>query len=236
MANLSRQLHQHFGGLPRLVMFDLDGTLVDSVPDLAAAIDAMLADLSRQSAGEEKVRQWVGNGAQVLVQRALANRIDVNFDALQGQTLVEQQAAHQLFLKHYRSISGRFSGLYPGVLQCLKKLQEADVTLAVITNKPVEFVPRLLSHLGIDSYFSDYLGGDSLELKKPHPQPLIYLLDRFGLNANQALMVGDSRNDIEAARAAGVASLAVTYGYNHGRPVAEERPDFICDSLEQLFT
>lgn len=238
LSSLQTQLRQVFSGkLPKLVMFDLDGTLVDSVPDLAAAIDAMLLELGRSPAGVEAVRHWVGNGAAVLVQRALANRMDVGDQPLEqmdtdAQQL--QQSAHQLFLKHYRLLSGQFACLYPGVRECLAFFQQQGVAMAVVTNKPIEFVPHLLADLHIAEFIGMSLGGDSCVEQKPLPQPLLRVLSELSIDADQALMVGDSRNDIEAARAAGVASLAVTYGYNHGRPVRDESPDMICDSLLEL--
>jgi len=223
------------GNLPALVMFDLDGTLVDSVPDLAAAVDAMLLELGRLPAGVNAVRHWVGNGAQVLVQRALAGAVAVPpLITLDGDEQVFQERAHQLFLKHYRLLSGQFACLYSGVRECLAYLQAQGVVLAVVTNKPIEFVPHLLEDLHIVEFIQMSLGGDSCVEKKPHPEPLLRVMDELSMQPQQALMVGDSRNDIEAARAAGVTSLAVTYGYNHGRPVREEAPDLICDSLLEL--
>lgn len=234
--NLQQCVRDAFGGdLPRLVMFDLDGTLVDSVPDLAAAVDAMLLELGRLPAGVEAVRHWVGNGAQILVQRALACSIEVDpLDSLTDERRLQQEQAHQLFLKHYRLLSGQFACLYSGVRECLAYLQSQGVAVAVVTNKPIEFVPHLLEDLHIAEFIQMSLGGDSCAEKKPHPEPLLRVLSDMSVPAEQALMVGDSRNDIEAARAAGVRSLAVTYGYNHGRPVREEAPDFLCDSLLAL--
>ena len=222
-----------FAGLPALVMFDLDGTLVDSVPDLAAAVDAMLQEQHCQPAGEEKVRLWVGNGAAVLVRRALADA-----DGLDESQVSDSlhQASLQRFLHHYRRASGHYSKLYPGVKEGLQQLRSAGVTLALVTNKPAEFVPHLLADLGIDDHFAAWLGGDSLPEKKPHPAPLQSLLEQFQVAVDDALMVGDSRSDMEAGRAAGVRTLAVTYGYNHGRPIAEEAPDWSTDDLGSFFT
>ena len=222
-----------FAGLPALVMFDLDGTLVDSVPDLAAAVDAMLQEQHCQPAGEEKVRLWVGNGAASLVRRALAD-VDGIDETRVSDSL--HQASLQRFLHHYRRASGHYSKLYPGVKAGLKKLHSAGVTLVLVTNKPAEFVPHLLADLGIDEYFSAWLGGDSLPQKKPHPAPLQFLMERFQVAMEDALMVGDSRSDMAAGRAAGVKTLGVTYGYNHGRPIAEESPDWSTDNLDDFFT
>ena len=219
--------------LPSLVMFDLDGTLVDSAPDLAAAVDAMLADQHCPPAGEDKVRRWVGNGAAMLVRRALADAEQVQPEAVGDDW---HRASMQRFLHHYRRLSGHYAATYPGVVDSLRWLRERDVMLAVVTNKPGEFVPGLLKFLNIDRFFKEWLGGDTLPVKKPDPAPLNYLLQKFQVSADDALMVGDSRNDIEAARAAGVSALAVTYGYNHGRPVELEQPDWLTDNLHTHFS
>lgn len=223
---------QTFSGLPRLVMFDLDGTLVDSVPDLTAAIDAMLREMHSPPAGEAKVRLWVGNGAAVLVRRALADIDGINESQVE-ETL--QQAALERFLFHYRRISGRYSTLYEGVQAALNRLQQAGVTVTVVTNKPAEFVPHLLADLGLAPYVSAWLGGDSLAQKKPHPAPLESLLQRFGLKSEAALMVGDSRSDILAGKAAAVATLGVSYGYNHGNPIEDEAPTWVTGNLDDFF-
>jgi phosphoglycolate phosphatase len=216
------------GGLPRLVMFDLDGTLLDSVPDLAAAVDAMLAQLGRAPAGAAQVRHWVGNGAAVLVRRALAGALehdDVD-DALAAQAL-------QLFLAAYAG-EHRLSRVYPGVRETLDGLRAQGVALALITNKPERFVAPLLAEKGLDGYFRWIVGGDSLARQKPAPDGLLHVLAKAGVAPTQALFIGDSRNDVLAARAAGVPCVAVSYGYNHGRPVAAEAPDLLLDDLRQL--
>lgn len=221
-----------FNGLPQLVMFDLDGTLVDSVPDLAAATDAMLQELYGRTAGVDKVRLWVGNGASVLVRRALADVLDMC--ELEVEEAIHTPALAK-FLEHYREASGQHSALYPGVKSALAGLRDAGVTLALVTNKPAEFVPHLLSDLGLDKVFAHWLGGDSLPQKKPHPAPLWELLHLCETPASRALMVGDSRSDMQAAKAANIASLGVTYGYNHGNPIADESPRWITSNLDDFF-
>jgi len=222
-------LRQLFAGeLPRLVMFDLDGTLLDSVPDLAAAIDRMLLQLGRAPAGVGKVRDWVGNGSRVLVRRALA-------DGLEHALISEEQAApaHQLFLAAYADCHA-LSTVYPGVRECLDWLSAQGIALALVTNKPERFVAPLLEEKGLVGYFRWILGGDSLPVQKPDPAALNWVLEKAGVAASQALFVGDSRNDVLAARAAGVPCVAVSYGYNHGRPIAEEQPALLLDDLRQL--
>lgn len=218
-----------FGGaLPRLVMFDLDGTLLDSVPDLAAAVDSMLLQLGRPPAGVAQVRHWVGNGAPVLVRRALAGAVEhckVD-DALASRAL-------ELFLAAYAG-EHHLSSVYPGVIETLDWLRDQSVDLALITNKPERFVAPLLEEKGLGGYFRWILGGDSLARQKPDPDGLLHVLAQADVAPAQSLFIGDSRNDVLAARAAGVACVAVSYGYNHGRPVAEEVPDLLVDDLRQL--
>lgn len=223
-------LQRLFGGrLPRLAMFDLDGTLLDSVPDLAAAVDRMLAALGRPPAGAERVRLWVGNGARVLVRRALAGRLDHA-----GVDEVETERALELFMAAYAECHA-LTRVYPGVVETLDRLQAAGVLLALITNKPARFLPELLADQGLDGYFQWLVGGDTLAQQKPDPAALFWVMDKAGVAAADALFVGDSRNDVRAAHAAGVTCVALSYGYNHGEPIAAERPALVLDDLRQLF-
>ena len=209
-------------------MFDLDGTLLDSVPDHAAATDAMLVKMGRASAGVNRVRDWVGNGSLVLVRRALANSIEhAAVDA------AEAAAAHQCFLDIYADCHA-LSRVYSGVTECLDWLREQGVALGLVTNKPFRFIAPLLAAHGLDNYFRWVLGGDSLAQQKPDPAPLQWMLAQASVTAQQALFVGDSRSDVLAARAAGVPCVAVSYGYNHGRPISGENPLLVLDDLRQL--
>ena len=216
------------GELPRLVMFDLDGTLVDSVPDLATAVDRMLVELGREPAGVERVRQWVGNGARVLVRRALAGGLD---HSAVGEA--ESEEALVRFLDIYADCHELIT-LYPGVHELLEALSTAAVELAVVTNKPERFVAPLLEQVGLGGYFRWIIGGDTLPQQKPDPAALLQVMRLAGVSQEQSLFVGDSRSDVLAARAAGVPCVAVSYGYNHGRSVAEEEPQLVVDSLAEL--
>lgn len=224
-----KKLKQRFAGrIPRLIMFDLDGTLVDSVPDLAAAVDVMLTQLGRPTAGVEVVRHWVGNGAMVLVQRALANSYDYS-------SVSEDEAAPalDLFLQAYAQEQSR-TCLYSTVLDTLHTLRDSGVLLAMITNKPERFLPDLLKQHQLDGLFSWVIGGDTLPYKKPEPGSLLWVMQQAQVEPQECLFVGDSRNDILAAKAAQVCCAALTYGYNHGQPIELENPDWIIDSLSQL--
>jgi len=218
-----------FGGeLPRLVMFDLDGTLMDSVPDLAAAVDQMLALRGKPAVGVERVRDWVGNGAAVLVRRALAGSLrHANVDD------AEAEAALADFLRCYAGDHSRTS-VYPGAAEFLSFLRGEGIKLALVTNKPERFLPDLLAEKGMADSFDWLVGGDTLPTQKPDPGALLWVMQQAEVSAAQALFVGDSRNDIRAARAAGVPVVAVSYGYNHGEPIAAENPDMLVDSLEAL--
>ena len=215
------------GNLPKLVMFDLDGTLVDSVPDLAAAINQMLWQLGRQPVAVSTVATWVGNGAEVLVRRALAGSLEC---ADVDEALVSD--ALPLFLDAYGQ-SHDLTRPYPGVLLLLNALRERGVPMALITNKPEEFVAPLLGQVGLDGFFSWIIGGGATK-PKPDPAGLLYVLQMAGVDAADAVFIGDSRNDVLAAKAAGVGCIAVSYGYNHGQPIALEAPDLIVANLADL--
>ncbi len=223
------RLEQLFDGkLPRLAMFDLDGTLLDSVPDLAAAVDKMLMLLGRQPAGVAQVRDWVGNGSRVLVRRALAGQLqhDDVADELADEALA-------LFMQAY-SGGHELTSVYPGVRECLDWLRERDVKLAIITNKPSQFIEPLLEEKGLTGYFQWLVGGDTLPQQKPDPAALLWVMDQAGVEPGASLFVGDSRNDVRAAKAAAVPCVALSYGYNHGEPIANEEPALVLDDLREL--
>ena len=224
------------------VLFDLDGTLIDSVPDLAAAVDIMLESIGKPPAGEVKVNHWVGNGAPALVKRALYD--DDHGDSLHQKELVNELddqryvQAYSIFEEAYEQRLIQATGMYPGVELVLSRLQSAQIKVALITNKPRRFTVPLLNALKIDQYFSCVICGDDLAQKKPHPLPVETALEKLQVDASNAVMVGDSISDVKSARLANVKSIAVTYGYNHGMSIRdlgnEMQADVFIDKIQQL--
>jgi phosphoglycolate phosphatase len=214
----------------KAVLFDLDGTLVDSAPDLARAVDATLLELDRAPAGEARVREWVGNGAQRLLKRALTGQMEAEPPA----ELFER--AMPRFFHHYEANLCIDSVLYVGVREGLQRLRRQGLQLAVVTNKPGRFVSPLLSALDIGEDFAVLVGGDTLAEKKPHPAPLLHAAKQLGQSPAQTLMVGDSRNDVLAARRAQMPVICVPYGYNHGEDIRRTEPDAVVEDLCELAT
>ena len=214
----------------KLIAFDLDGTLLDSVPDLAVAADQAVQALGFPAVSEEQVRDYVGNGADVLVGRALSQSMTID-PALDQALLVK---ARELFDDFYDKSGHKLSHLYPAVTETLAELKQAGFTLALVTNKPSKFVPEILAKHGIDKYFVDVLGGDAFPEKKPNPVALNWLMEKHSCQPEEMLMVGDSKNDILAAKNAGCAAFGLTYGYNHGEPIAASNPEFVADTIADL--
>ena len=213
---------------PKLVMIDVDGTLVDSVPDLAYCVDQMMISLGRPARGEERVRHWVGNGVPRLVERALTGELD-------GSPSKEAfDKAYPIFLDLYTQNSSVRSTLYEGAMEGLDYLKSKDYLLGCVTNKAEQFTLPLLKSLGIIEYFGIVISGDTLEKKKPDPLPLIHGANFFNINPNECLMLGDSVSDVKAARAASFQIICMSYGYNHGNNIADENPDLVIDSMNQL--
>jgi len=213
----------------RLIICDLDGTLVNSLPDLSHALDSMLKEAGFPPAGQEKAAVWIGNGTRMLVRRALV-------DAGLAQGDIDAQLDRYLasFDSHYAKHVCDQSYVYEGVRDFLHINREAGFLFAIVTNKPSVFVGPILETLGIDNIFDVVVGGDELEAKKPDPVQLHHVCDVLGIDPESCLMVGDSRNDIQAAKSVPMRSLAVTYGYNHGEPIELSDPDWLVESLEDV--
>lgn len=220
----------------RGIAFDLDGTLVDSAPGLTSAVDKALYALELPAAGEDRVVTWIGNGADILIERAL--RWAINEKTASGAEPDPEQCRimRKLFDGYYAQDADDGSFLFPGVIETLTALRLQDIALALVTNKPTPFVAPMLASLGLIDTFSLIIGGDDVEHKKPHPEPILRVMDALNLSPEDLLFVGDSRNDIQAAQAAGCRSAGLTYGYNYGESIALSQPDYIIDRLHELLT
>ena len=214
----------------KVILFDLDGTLINSAPDLALAVNHMLKTLKREIFTEDTIHEWVGNGALVLVQRALSGdrMIDETLDA----KLVDD--ALKIFLDFYAENLCISTVAYPHVSVTLKILKGMGYRLAIVTNKPFAFVAPILEGLELDNLFELILGGDSLPQKKPDPAPLLYVCEKLGVSVEECVMVGDSKNDILAANACGMQSVGVTYGYNYGEDIGIYEPNIVIDDFGEL--
>jgi phosphoglycolate phosphatase len=217
----------HFPLRVKAVTIDLDGTLADTIPDLAIAANRMLRELGRPALDAELIRTFVGKGIPKLVERALAGGLD---GAVSPELF---DRALPIYERCYEEVNGRHSVLYPGVMEGLRRLHAKQLPLACVTNKSGRFTAPLLGHLGIASSFGQVIAGDTLPRKKPDPAQLLHACRGFGIAPREMLMIGDSVNDAQAARAAGCPVFCVSYGYNEGRDVRELDVDAIVASLEE---
>ena len=213
---------------PEMILIDVDGTLVDSVPDLAYCVDEMMKQLDMPAHGEAKVRNWVGNGVERLVRRALIGQLDGEPD----EALFEK--AYPIFLDLYAVNTSQRSSLYPGVRGGLDYMKSAGYTLGCVTNKAAQFTIPLLKDLGIHDDFENIVCGDTLAKKKPDPLPLLHSAEVLGVTPEKSLMLGDSVSDVKAARAAGFQIICMSYGYNHGMDIRDANPDAVIDSMAEL--
>ena len=206
-------------------MIDLDGTLLDTVADLAVAVNLMLDRIGRAPLAESRVREFVGKGIPNLVQRALTDAMDGTPDAM----LFER--ALPIYFDCYESVNGRHTVIYPGVREGVAAFKRTGLPLACVTNKSTRFTLPLLERKGFAGDFDVVVCGDTLPQKKPDPAPLLYACDKLGVAPRAMLMIGDSVNDALAARAAGCPVFCVSYGYNEGRAVRELDVDAIVETL-----
>ena len=204
---------------------DLDGTMVDTVGDFEVALRLALADLGWPPVGRDFIARTVGKGSEYLLLRTLEQV---------GAPAALYDQAWARYQHHYLAINGQFSAVFPGVVEGLKLLRARGLRLACLTNKPNAFARPLLALKGLDHYFEHAFGGDAFARKKPDPLPLLQTCKALGSEPARTLMVGDSRNDAEAARAAGCPVVLVSYGYNHGEPAASASPDAVIDRIDEL--
>nr|MCA1070851.1 Phosphoglycolate phosphatase, chromosomal [Delftia acidovorans] len=206
---------------------DLDGTMVNTLGDFAEALNRMLADLQLPAIAPQAIENMVGKGSEHLIRSVLAHVGAADVDAIYGQ-------AWQRYEHHYLQLNGQFAEVYPGVLEGLQALRARGLRLACLTNKPLSFAQPLLAQKGLAPLFEQVFGGDSFERKKPDPLPLLKTCEALGTSPARTLMLGDSSNDAQAARAAGCPVVLVSYGYNHGQPVRQVDADGFVDALTEL--
>jgi phosphoglycolate phosphatase len=209
----------------RAVLIDLDGTLLDTVPDLAAAVNAMLVDLGRNALPVSTVAAYIGKGADILVHRSLTGAPD-------GQADAELFArGKEAFYRHYRRLNGHAALVFPGVPAALATFQAKGLKLACVTNKPREFTVDLLERVELLGLFDAVISGDDTAERKPHAAPVLAACARLKVDVADAIMIGDSENDLLSARAAGCRAILVEGGYNEGQPVASLPADAIVETL-----
>lgn len=208
----------------RAIAFDLDGTLIDSIGDLAAALNRLLGELGLRAVSLDEAKAMIGDGAAKFVERALARTGG-------GPTL--QAPALARFLEIYEAASAELTRPYPGVPETLARLQADGLALALVTNKPHAATLDILEALDLRRFFGAVIGGDSVARRKPAPDPILAALAGIGVPAGAAIMVGDNYHDVEAARAAGLGAVAVTWGYSH-RPPAELGADHLIEAMPDL--
>lgn len=213
---------------PELVLLDLDGTLVDSIPDLAFSVNKTLQKLSIPERQIDDIRNWIGNGIEKLMHRSLTN----DFNGQAKEELFND--AFDIFTTIYADNTCNLSDCYPGVREGLQQLRKQNIKLGCVTNKRGQFVGPILEKLGIMDHMSIVIAGDTLPKKKPDPLPLLHAASVFDKKPEQSLMVGDSESDVKAARAAGFQVVCVSYGYNHGHDIRNTNPDAVIDSLTEL--
>ena len=230
-------LHPH---TLKAAIVDLDGTMVDTLGDFDVALNRALADLDLPPATRALVEHSVGKGSEHLIRTVLFHQLALTVTQGQGP-LCQGRSVENLYepawlryQHHYLTINGNFAAVYPGVVEGLQMLQDQGMALACLTNKPLSFAKPLLQAKGLDHFFSHVFGGDSFERKKPDPLPLLKTCEALGTLPAQTLMVGDSSNDAQAARAAGCPVALVRYGYNHGQPIDAVDADVQVDALTDL--
>jgi phosphoglycolate phosphatase len=209
----------------RAAIVDLDGTMVDTLGDFVVALNGMLQELGLPRIDRSAIERLVGKGSEHLIRSVLSH--------VQAPA-AWYEAAWRSYQKHYLAINGQYSDVYPGVVDGLRALRSAGLKLACLTNKPTAFAAPLLQAKGLDGFFAVVFGGDHFERKKPDPLPLLETCRALGSAPGHTLVIGDSSNDAQAARAAGCPILLVTYGYNHGEPIRNVPADGYLQSLADV--
>lgn len=212
-----------------LIIFDFDGTLINSIPDLATAVNAMLTQYDLPGIDIDRVASFVGNGAATLVRRALTL-------AMQEKEPTDEffAEAFAFYLSAYKDVSCQKTFTYPGVMETLQYLDKKGYKMVICSNKPFEYMEPILDFLTLKPYFHSWIGEDSLSEKKPHAAPLLHLVNLMHTTVEKSIVVGDSKNDILAAQNAGMQSVGLTYGYNYDEDIAEYGPSIVLNHFSDL--
>ncbi len=221
-----------------LIIFDFDGTLINSVQDLASALNKMLLHYNLLPLTVEQVIPFVGNGVKLLVERSLEQSMQDNSTQEKevSKELLEQ--ALEVFDSAYKEGYCEQTYMYPGVVETLNYLDKKGYNMVIATNKPFFFIEPILEKLSIKHFFKYWIGGDSITPKKPNSAPLLHLAKEMNTSIDKCIMVGDSKNDILTAQNAGMDSIGVSYGYNYNENIADYEPTLVVDSfstLQELF-
>ena len=223
---------QNFENNFDLVMFDLDGTLIHTSPEIADAINDALRELGLPDITQEQVNSWIGRGTRDLLSQAIASGTGVPAETVRSAEAFVAQVA--VFDKHYHQRCGTRSELFPQVRETLTALRERGIKLAIVTNKEARFTQPVLAFHQMQALFDEIISVDTFPVKKPDPVGLLHCMKRLGVAAERALFVGDSSIDVATARNAGVPVWALPYGYNLGKPVADSHPDRMIDDISAL--
>ena len=210
-----------------VLLFDLDGTLVDSATDLHRAMNMSLNAMQLPTVTEEQVRIWIGKGTALFC-RSTLKHLTGEVDPAQQQQLLDT------FLKIYNADPCVETLPFDGIVPFLEWGLAQKKTMICVTNKPEQPARAIVDHLGMSHYFADVIGGDRFEERKPHPRQLLHCVEQYAQNKDQVLMIGDSSNDVEAARRAGIDCVVVSYGYNHGENILDCQPQQVVDNLCEL--
>lgn len=212
----------------KLIIFDFDGTLINSIPDLAIAANKILSNYNLPSLTIEEITPFIGNGAKPLVKRCL------EASAKKEVSTKFLEEAFNSYILEYEKITCQETFLYPNVLDTLKYLSQNGYTMVICTNKPFKFVEPILDKLKIKQFFKIWIGEDSLSTKKPSPEPLLFLAKETNIDIEKCVMIGDSKNDILAAQNAKMESIGVSYGYNYNENIADYNPTIVIDGFGKL--
>lgn len=212
-----------------LIIFDFDGTLINSIPDLTLAVNKMLFVYKLQPLTVEQVTPFIGNGAKPLVKRALEF-------TMQNQNLSEEllKEAFAIYFSAYKEVTCDKTFMYPGVLDTLTYLDNKGYKMVICTNKPYGFIEPILNKLAIKKFFKNWIGEDSLPQKKPNAMPLLHLANEMNTSVEYSIMIGDSKNDILAAQNSGMESIGVSYGYNYNENISDYNPTYVIDNFAKL--